>query len=254
MNGTSSRKEYLALESKYHNKLITHIAEWQGEEIRHIHSSGHSDIDHPIPYLNKFFAITDKFVYLFKLDDYRKSGPKNFYHNPFDYSEFLSGEFSSYYNSEISHFAKNDKNFNFDISLELYRKRGGWKKFSKNWREEKAFLKEYPDRVKESTLCPCEYAKIPLESIEFFYSSDKHPYETEDGSYITWGYCMKVTPFECNYPSQFPFGCNDPKSISEVDYRSINPYEKVFGEYTPNLLKQYEFLNTLIINPEVPNF
>lgn len=254
MIGISSRKEYIALESKYHSKLIEHVQDWQQEDVKYVHSNGVYDVEHPIPYLFSFFALTDKYVYLFKIDDYRSRGKPNLYQNPFDYSEFLSTEFSNYYNSELAHFSNHDANFNFDTSLELYRKRGGWKKFSKNWMEDKAILKEYPDRVKESTLCPCEYAKIPLESIEFFYSSDKHPYETEDGSYITWGYCMKVTPFECNYPSQFPFGCNNPKSISEVDYRSINPYEKVFGEYTPNLLKQHEFLNTLIINPEVPNF
>ena len=250
MQGISSRIEYLRLESKYHNKLITHIAKWQGEAINYIHSSGQSDIDHPIPYLHNFFAITDKFVYLFRFDDYRREGPRNFYHNPFDYSEFLSTEFSSYYDSEFSHFANNNINFNFDVSQEIYRKRGGWKKLSKSWREEKAFQKDNFRFMKESTLCPCEYQKIPLESVELFFSSRKKPFQIGIETFVDWGYCMKVTPFENDYPTMFPLSCTDPKDRRNFDIFDINPYEKVFGEFTPNLLKQYEFLNTLIINPE----
>ena len=250
MQGTTSRIEYLRLESKYHKILINHIAEWQGEDIKHIHSSGQSDIDHPIPYLHNFLAITDKFVYLFRFDDYRRMGPRDFYHNPFDYTEFLSSEFSSYYNSEYSHFANNNKNFNFDISQEIYRKRGGWKKFSRSWREEKAFQKDNFRFMKESTLCPCEYKKIPLESVEFFFSSSEKPIFIERNTFVDWGYCMKVTSFKNDYPTMFPFSCTDPKSVKDYDIFNINPYEKVFGEFTPNLLKQYEFLNTLIINPQ----
>jgi len=244
--------DFLNTEKIYHQKLASHIEKWQGETVNYIHSSGKDYVYKDEPRIHNLFAVTNKYVYLFQIynDPRVTNNYKAFYDNIFDYTDFLSKEFYGYFNSQFAHSLNNKENFDFQISQEIFRKRGGWKKLSKEWREEKLFQKNNPDKLLEYTLCHCEYMKIPLTSVQFFYSSNEEPYLIEKpNTYVNWGYCMKITAFESKFPQQFPFSCNNPKNIKDYDIVDINPYSMLFGKEVPELKKQFEFLDSLIEPP-----
>ena len=250
-NDFKNVNHFIEVESGYLKEIENHIHKWQNEKVVYSYFSSYSYDSEKmnIPTSGKLIAITDDNFYLFEINkpntvpfEYNKKIFKNI----FEHTYLLSEKLGSYYNSEFSHFKKSDKNFNFKISQEHYKTIGGWSEFSKDWREEKKLQKQFPDSLKKDTMCPCEYSQIPKSSIEFFYSSEEKPYALGENQFATQGFGIKIFNFKSTNTSNFRYG---PTDTQDYDFTFINPNEKLFNSFRPDLIDTIEQLKKFVINP-----